>query len=98
MITIDTNLLISIGINLSDEQYAHFSDHMMETLEKRVGATIIEMLDDAAAKELIALNEASEEAKVLEWIQANVPDYAEIVQLEFDIMMGEIAENAELVA
>lgn len=95
MITIDQNLLKAIGVNLPEDQLAKFTGHVIQTLEERVGIAIMELLDDEEAAELIALNEAGDETAVAAWLEENLPEYKEVIQDEFDILMGEIAENAD---
>ncbi len=94
MITIDQNVLVSLGIELGDAT-PEFIAHVGEKLNERIGAAIIELLDDDEAKELTELSQNSSAEDVQKWLEANVEDYKDVIQDEFDILMGELAEGAE---
>ena len=38
------------------------------------------------------------DSEIVQWLQTNVPDFADIVSDEVDILLGEIAENSENIA
>lgn len=96
--TIDTSLFTDLGINLSGKEGEAFLKHFEETLEQRVGAAIFELLSDDEATELIRLQESGDSEQINGWIKEHIPDYEEVVQDEFDILMAEVAENAEALA
>lgn len=93
MITIDQNLLVSLGIELGDAT-PEFITHVGEQLNERIGAALIELLDDDEAKELTELSQSGSSEDVQKWLEANVEDYRDVIQDEFDILMGELAEGA----
>jgi hypothetical protein len=95
--TLDKTLFTSLGINLPKDQAEAFEKHFLETLEERVGLAIFDLLSDEEAEELIRLQDKADETTVTNWIKTNVPEYEDIVKDEFDILMGEVAENADLV-
>jgi len=95
--TIDTSILTSLGINLDDKQAAALSQHFEETLQERIGLAIFDQLDDDQATELIALQEQSDDQAVADWIKQHVPDYATIAQDEADILLGELAGDADAI-
>ena len=84
-------LLESLGVNLSTRQLELFSDHLFETLKKRISESLSRLLDEDELSEFMAIHD--EEASVV-WIKQHIPNYQAIVQDEFDILMGEIAQNA----
>jgi hypothetical protein len=69
--------------------------HLNEQLEERVGAEITEALSDEKLAEFVEVQESDDDEKVGAWLQANVPELQEIVQDEIDILLGELAENAD---
>lgn len=95
MITIDKNLLTSMGIALPANQEEDFLNYLYATLEERVGYAVTELLDDDEFDELIDLQEHAEDATVEAWVLQHVPDLSAVIQDEFDILMGELAENAD---
>ncbi len=95
MITIDKNLLTSLGITLPENEEAEFLKYMYTTLDERVGNAITELLNDDEFDELIELELQADDATIEAWVRQHVPDYALIVRDEFDILMGELAEHAD---
>jgi len=96
--TLPKDLFTSLGITLGPIEAEAFEKHFRETLDERVGLAIFDLLDDAHATELIELQAKGDDEAIMTWIKTNVPDYDEIVQDEFDILMGEVAQNANAFA
>lgn len=94
-ITIET--LQDFGIEVDQSTAATLLAHLNDTIEERIGAEIIESLDDEQLKELLALQETGTEDQVGEWIATHVPEYEQIVQDNIDITVGELAEGAEAI-
>jgi hypothetical protein len=92
-ITEDT--LREVGINLDGKDVAALLAHLNETLEERVGTEITDALDDDKLQTLLDLQETASDEEVGSWMKANVPDFEDIVQDEIDILLGELAENAD---
>lgn len=90
-------LLENLGINLSEEHYQALAEHFETTLNERVINEIVLELSPEQAEQLATLQQAGDE-EVLAWLKANVPDVAEIVTDEVDILLGEIAENSEAIS
>lgn len=95
MITIDKNLLTSIGISLPENEEADFLKYLYTTLEERVGNAITQLLDDDEFDALMELELDADDATIEAWIRTHVPDYEQIIHDEFDILMGELAEHAD---
>jgi hypothetical protein len=92
---ITKDLLVALGINVAEDQLDTLVEHANTTLHERIGAEITESLDDEQLKELVALEEAGDDDKVTSWLSANVPELKEIIEDERDILLGELAENAD---
>ena len=90
-------LLENLGINLSEEHYQALAEHFETTLNERVINEIVLELSPEQAEQLSQLQQANDD-EVLAWLKANVPDVAEIVADEVDILLGEIAENSEAIS
>lgn len=97
MITIDENTLLELGIDLGDKTPQFLKD-MEEQLNERIGAALLELLDDEEAKAFIALSEAGDDEATQKWLIEHVPDYKDVVQDEVDILLGEIASSNEAAA
>lgn len=87
--------LKSFGINVDDATAASLLQHINTTVEERIGAEITESLTDEQLKELIELQENGNEDQIGQWIAQRVPNYAEIVQDNIDIVVGEVAEGTD---
>src|SRR5688500_368795 len=87
--------LKKLGINLEGQDVASLLAHLNETLEERVGAEITDALEDDQLQVLVDLQEKASDEEVGAWLQANVPEFEQIVQDEIDIILGELAENNE---
>lgn len=88
--------LLSLGIDLSDQDIDSLIAHLNDTVEERIGAEITESLTDEQLSELLDLQESTDDDnKIGEWIATHVPEYEQIVQDNIDITLGELAENAD---
>lgn len=90
-VTIQT--LRDFGITIDEATIDTLLQHLNDTIEERIGAEIIEALDDAQLTELLAIQEKGNDDELGEWIAAHVPEYEQIVQDNIDITVGELAEN-----
>ena len=92
---ITRELLEQSGIDLGGQDVEALLDHLNETLDERVGAEVASSLDDDKLKEVADLQESGTDQQLVDWMQANVPQLAEITKDEIDILLGELAENAD---
>lgn len=97
MSLLSPTLLENLGINLSEEHYQALAEHFETTLNERVINEIVLELSPEQAEQLSQLQQAGDE-EILTWLKANVPDVADIVADEVDILLGEIAENSEAIS
>ncbi len=94
MSALTKDFLESIGIQLDDTTFVAFADHFDSTLKDRILTDIIDELDDEQLDQVEALKDADGD-QLWRWIQVNITDLSEIIQEEIDILLGELAENAE---
>ena len=90
-------LLEDLGINLSDADYQSLAEHFESTLEERVINEIVLELSPEQAEQLSHMQESSDD-QIVDWVRANVPNFADIVSDEVDILLGELAEDSEKMA
>jgi hypothetical protein len=83
------------GIDLSNQDVDALLDHLNQELEERVGGEITASLNDEQLKELLDIQEHASEEQLVEWMTTNVPELDQITQDEIDIIVGELAENAD---
>lgn len=86
--------LQSIGINLAEAESEATLTELNDTLNERIGTEITEALTDEQLEQLLELQKADDEVAVTQWLEANVPELAEIVSDERDILLGELADQA----
>lgn len=94
---ISRQVLDDIGIVLSEDEYRLLEEHIETTLEERVGENILGTLTSAEAAEFMTLRDASD-AQLLAWVRQAVPNFAQIVSDEVDILLGELAENSDAIS
>jgi len=94
-VTVQT--LRDFGITVDDATVDALLQHLNDTIEERIGAEIVEALDDDQLKEMLAVQDAGDDDKLGEWIAAHVPEYEQIVQDNIDITVGELAENTDAI-
>ena len=87
-------LLTTLGISLSSDDQTSLLNELQTTLQERVGLAIFDLLDDDEANTLLNLQEKGDDNTISKWIVANVPEYSDLVQDEYDILVGELAEKA----
>ena len=93
IITRDT--LEQAGIELNGTDVDALLTHLNEQLEERVGAEVVASLSDDKLKELSELQESGSDEQLIEWMSEHVPELGEITKDEIDILIGELAENAD---
>lgn len=94
---ITKDLLVAMGVNLPEEQLDELVKQANTTLHERIGTEITESLNDEQLKEFLEVQQTGDSAKTAEWLANNVPDLKEIIEDERDILLGELAENTEVI-
>ena len=91
--------LNSLGIDLPDDQMDALIQHAEETIGLRIGEEVADSLDEAQLEQLIAMQENNVSPEEIdEWLSERVADYAQIVEDNVAIILGELVENtAEIV-
>lgn len=87
--------LVNADVDISEVDEKALLEHLNLTLNERIGAEVVESLDDVKLKELLVVQEAGDDSKVGDWLKQNVEELDEIVQDEIDILIGELTDNAE---
>jgi hypothetical protein len=92
---ITSETLHKLGIHKSEAEEKALIAHFEETLNERVGQTIFSVLSDEQVDELNKLSDKGDEEALDNWLSRVVPKYEELVKAEYDILMGELAGNAD---
>jgi len=100
MIKLDENLLKELGLDqLPKEEKGNFLKHIYETLEMRVGTRLAEKMTEAQMTEFEQFIQTNDEQGAFHWLEANFPNYKEVVAEEFEKLKTEIKAIAhEIVA
>lgn len=102
---LDDNFLKDLGLDgLPDEQKQAFLQHVLETLELRVGTKLSEGLSDAQLEDFEKLTPLPEDQPevaqhkqglALKWLETNRPDYKQVVADELAKLKEEIKGSAD---
>src|SRR3954468_18074901 len=95
MLKIDNSLLEEIGLgSLPDVEKNSLLKHVYETLEMRVGMRLADQMTNQQLDEFEQYFEAKDDAGAFKWLEANFPNYKDIVQEEFDKLKSEVTQTA----
>ena len=94
-IKIDNDLLLQLGLaTLPEAEKNSLLRHIYETLEMRVGMRLADQMTNEQLDEFEKYFDAKDDAGAFKWLEANFPNYKEIVQQEFDKLKLEIGQSA----
>lgn len=89
-----TSLLQQSGVSL--ELIAKLPAEFELQLMDRITESVTDQLDDDKLADLANLTQTNHNQDALRiWLSANIPNLAEIVQDETDILLGDYAANAQ---
>ena len=89
-----TSLLQQSGVSL--ELIAKLPAEFELQLMDRITESVTDQLDDGKLADLANLTQTNHNQDALRiWLSANIPNLAEIVQDETDILLGDYAANAQ---
>jgi len=95
MIKLDDDLLQELGLAaLPPEEKKKLLAHIYETLEMRVGMKLAEQMSDAQLTEFEQFIDKNDEGGALKWLEANFPNYKDVVAAEFERLKSEIRQVA----
>ncbi len=95
MFRLDDNLLRELGLGeLPVDEKNKMLAHIYETLEMRVGMRLAEQMTDQQLDEFESFIDTNDEAGALHWLEANFPDYKQVVADELEKLKNEIRQHA----
>ncbi len=95
MFKLDDNLLKELGLGtLPPEEKNKMLAHIYETLEMRVGMKLAEQMSNEQLDEFEDFIDANDEAGALKWLEANFPNYKQVVADELDKLKAEVKLSA----
>lgn len=94
MLKLDNTLLDELGLgSLPEDQKRAMLQHIYETLELRVGTDLANQMSDAQLEEFekfIDDGGDANQAQALQWLEANLPNYKQVVNEVFDALKVEV--------
>ena len=94
---LDAAYLKSVGLNVLPAEEANVVlSHVYETLELRVGIALARRMTNAQLNEFERLIDAADEEGALKWLEAEFPDYRDVVGDQLEIVTAELADVAPL--
>lgn len=99
MFKLDDNLLKELGLgSLPADEKNKMLAHIYETLEMRVGMKLAEKMTNEQLDEFEGFIDRNDEAGALKWLEANFPNYKQVVAEELEALKNEIkASSAQIV-
>jgi hypothetical protein len=96
MFNLDDDFLQSLGLgSLPDDQKQAFLQHLYEELELRVGTRLSEGMSDDQLAEFEKLIDTNNEEGALKWLEANRPNYKDVVAEELEKLKQEVTNNRD---
>lgn len=98
MTQIDETFLTDAGLqNLPDDQKQKIIEQLQTELEERVGEKLAANMSDEQLSELDKMASENEDM-VIEWLEANRPDYQDVVAETANEMKEELAHNRDVLS
>ena len=95
MIKLDQELLVSLGLgNLSEKDQKDLLNHMLETLQMRLGLRLTNQMTEEQFNEFQIYADNQDQASTFKWLETNFPNYKEITQNEFDNLCEEVKQSS----
>jgi len=95
MFKLNNDLLIELGLDsLPTDEKNKMLNHIYDTLEMRVGVRLANQMTDQQLDEFEAYIDRNDQEGALQWLEANFPDYKNVVADELDKLKAEIKQLA----
>jgi hypothetical protein len=98
MLKLDNDLLEELGLGrLPEDQKRAMLQHIYDTLELRVGTNLANQMTDRQLEEFeefIDDERGANQAQALQWLEANLPNYKQVVNEVFEALKSEIRQMA----
>ncbi len=95
MFKLDDNLLQDLGLGaMPVDEKNKMLGHIYETLEMRVGMKLAEQMSNEQLDEFEGYIDRNDEAGALKWLEANFPNYKQVVADELENLKREIKQAA----
>ncbi len=96
MLKIDNQMLVDLGLgDMPEDDKKVLLAHIYEQLEINVGKTLASKMSDEQLDEFEAFVDSNDEEGALKWLQANFPNYKDVVAEELGKLKKEVKENKD---
>lgn len=95
MFKLDDNLLQELGLGaLPVVEKNKMLQHIYDTLEMRVGMKLADQMSNEQLDEFESFIDRNDEPGALKWLEANFPNYKQVVAEELEALKQEIKQAA----
>ncbi len=94
---IKPNDLRNIGVELDDAELEKIASELSDKVDEGIGTEIVTALTPEDAQTLADMQGKASDEEIGEWIAQRVPDLEDIIEDHRDIVLGDFAENSDLV-
>jgi len=96
MFQLNDDFLQSVGLGaMPDDQRQAFLQHLYEELELRVGTRLSEGMSDDQLAQFEKLIDANDDRGALAWLEANRPNYRDVVGEELEKLKQEVTASKD---
>lgn len=96
MFQLNDDFLQSVGLGaMPEDQRQAFLQHLYEELELRVGTRLSEGMSDDQLTQFEKLIDANDDQGALKWLEANRPNYREVVGEELEKLKQEVIASKD---
>lgn len=96
MFQLNDDFLQSVGLgDMPEDQKQLFLQHLYEELELRVGTRLSEGMSEQKLQEFEDFIDANDQNGAMQWLEANRPDYRQVVSEELEKIRQEIIASRD---
>jgi len=96
MFQLNDDFLQSVGLGaMPEDQRQAFLQHLYEELELRVGTRLSEGMSDDQLAQFEKLIDANDDRGGIAWLEANRPNYRDVVAEELEKLKKEVTANKD---
>lgn len=89
--------LRNIGVELDDAALEKLASELSDEVDEGIGTEIVTALTPEDAQALADMQESATDEQLGDWIAERVPDLQDIIEDHRNIVLGDFAENSDLV-
>lgn len=96
MIKLDMTIFDEVGLaDIPEEEKKKLFQTFVETLELNVGTVLSANMSDEQLAEFMKMVDANQQTEARQWLEANAPDYKDVVAAELEKLKVELKAKSE---